>query len=297
MKLGQVRELRDFLEREGYDTFEYKGGCFDLAARKNRLLLLKVLTNIDSFQKGQARDMKLLSRLLDSSCFLVGKRTRKDSLQDDVVYERFGVPAMTPGTLISTLKEDYPTKLRTRGGFFGEISPEKLRELRREANMTQVELADKVGISQKSISEHESGKKRVFYEKVEALSEVFSEEVKEPINPFEMAEREVSGNATKSRISKLFEDIGLHTHTVRRAPPELIVRSESTLLSKSRHGKRNIDEERLYRFSEISRSDAFLITDDKDRSKKLPCITKEDLEEIEGREELLKILEERKPSA
>ncbi|MFB6217196.1 MAG: transcriptional regulator, partial [Candidatus Aenigmatarchaeota archaeon] len=90
MKFQLVNSVIQFLERKGFDTCEYVGGCFDVAARRDKLLLLKILLNIDSFQRGQARDLKLLSSLLSARPFLVGKRSRRENLEDDAIYERFG---------------------------------------------------------------------------------------------------------------------------------------------------------------------------------------------------------------
>ena len=105
-------KVTHILEQYDYDYFNYSG-CFDIIARKNDILLLKVLNNIDSFQEEQARNLKILSNNLDASSFLVGAKTRRENLENNIIYERFNIPAVTATTLEHILQSKTPKISRT----------------------------------------------------------------------------------------------------------------------------------------------------------------------------------------
>ncbi len=293
MKTKTLMEVKDFLESENYSTFVYPRGCFDIAARREDMLLLKVLTNVDSFQKEQARDLKLLSSLLESNCFVLGRRTRRQNLRDSVVYERFGIPAMTPGTFMSTVRGRYPKKISTRGGVFGVLDPDRLRNLRREKDLTQQELADMLGVSQKSISEHESRRGKVVVKMLEALENIFEEELTERIDPFQLFDAETSRSTEKGKgLCRILRDIGFNASSVKRAPPELVARSEKTVISKQIR-KNSHGMEKLSEFSEVTNSTAFVVSDKDKYAEGLPYIRRDEIQEIGSPKELIKIVEER----
>ena len=116
LKIGLEQKLETLLENEGYATARYHG-CFDIAARKNRILLIKVLQNIDALSNGQAENLKLVASNLGASPLLVGEQTRIEKLRADVVYERYGVPSVNFQTF-QRLVEDgiMPTVYSDRGG-------------------------------------------------------------------------------------------------------------------------------------------------------------------------------------
>ncbi|MFP4116990.1 MAG: helix-turn-helix domain-containing protein [Candidatus Aenigmatarchaeota archaeon] len=295
MALEGLEEIKEFLVSGGFDIFEYPRGCFDLAAKRERLMLLKILSNIDSLQRDQAEDLKTLSNFLDSNCFVLGKNTRKEKLDNSVIYERFGIPAMTPETFTSVVEGKYPDSFRTRGGTFGEIHPEKLKILRKRKDMTQKEVAGKLGVSQKSISEHESGKKRALMDMVCALEELFNEEVRKGVNPFEIEpkfERRGHGNKFCERL----EDLGFRTSSIRRAPPKILGKNEITVLSRTVKKGVQDDLKSLGNFSRISEAEAFVITDE-EITVEVPSLKEGELKEVENSQELVKVIKEKKHSA
>ena len=296
MRTETLNEIREFLISGGFDIFEYTRGCFDIAAKRDRLFLLKILTNVGSFQRGQARDLKLLSSFLDSSCFLLGERTRRERLKESVVYERFGVPVMTPDTFTSVIDGDYPEKFRTRGGTFGELDPSELRRYRKMNDMTQSELAEELGISQKSVSEHESGKKRALFDIVKAFEELLDEDIRKGINPFDI-EPEVEDRRKGNKICRRLVDMGFRTGSVQRAPSKLLAKSDRTVLSrvvKREEDKKELDS--LANFSRISEAEAFIITTGDENIDIVPPINIEELEDIDSSGELVKLIEEKKES-
>ncbi len=296
MKSDVFGKIKDFLLSRGFSTFEYPRGCFDIAARREDMLLLKVLTNVDSFQKKQAEDLKVLSQFLDSSCFVLGRRTRRDKLRDSVIYERFGVPAMTPETFTSVIRGEYPERFRTRGGTFRRLNTDELRRKRRKNKMTQTELAEQLGISQKRVSEYESGKERATLDMVEALEEIFGDCVSRDIDPFDIEIRAEEMKRAGSQISRRLMEIGFNTRSVARAPPRLLARDGKTILTRIVKKDEKADLGHLAEFSRLSETEVFVITDGDRKVETVPAIGRERLEEVGSSGELMKIIEERRSS-
>ncbi|MFH0832571.1 MAG: helix-turn-helix domain-containing protein [Candidatus Aenigmatarchaeota archaeon] len=149
-----LNSVESILQKAGFEYSEYCG-CFDIIARRDFTLLLKVLMNVDSFQNEQANNLKVLSNNLKAFSALIGIQTRYDKLRDNIIYERFGIPTFTQKTLENIVHGYQPLTRRFRGGLFIEINPEKLRKKRIDAGFTQEELANRVGVTKKSIYEHE----------------------------------------------------------------------------------------------------------------------------------------------
>lgn len=68
----------------------------------------------------------------------------------------------------------------------------KLQQLRKDANMTQYELADKIFVSRDLISKWEQGERRPSYEHLIRLSEVFSCDVEELTETDKLLEDELA---------------------------------------------------------------------------------------------------------
>lgn len=295
MKFRLVRETVDFLERGGFETCEYIGGCFDVAARRERLLLLKILLNIGSFQRDQARDLKLLSNVLPARPFVIGKKNRRENLREDVIYERFGIPAFTPSTFRSVVCGDYPKKIRTRGGSFGKIDPDKLKEARKEKKMTQSKVAERAGVTQKNISEHEGGLENISLSMLRSLEEMFGEDLSRDIDPFEMELGEVEEEGKgMTVIDRELRRVGFETVYTSRAPPQFLAKDETVLLSRFEKDEKKVRRfvAPLKDFSEISDSPTFLILEEGEDVQELPVITRDELEEIEDSGEVVEKVKE-----
>ena len=101
--------VRGILSNAGFyvsDMCSMRPVGFDLVARRdNSLLIIKVLTNIDAMSEDVAKELRVLSILLKGHPLLIGERSGTGLLETDVVYDRFGIQAITPETLGNHLLE------------------------------------------------------------------------------------------------------------------------------------------------------------------------------------------------
>src|SRR3989441_1216196 len=77
-----------------------RGLCFDFVARRDdTLLIVKVLQNVDALNKATAHELLEVARILEASPLVVGERSGTGSLEDGVIYTRFGVSILSRRTL------------------------------------------------------------------------------------------------------------------------------------------------------------------------------------------------------
>ena len=259
-----LREIEGMLVDKGFGYCEY-GGCFDIAARKNEsMMLIKVLTNIDSFQEEQAQNLKILSRELDAKPVVVGSHTRREKLSDNIVYERFEIPALTPRTLENIIGGLFPEIYRFRGGMFAEINPQALKGAREHADLSQSELARKVGVTKKSIYEHESRKLKIVYKNAVRIEKVLKTRIILPLEMKASYEIEATPRSEfETKISGNFRRIGFGTGFVYQSPFNMIAKEKNfTLLSDVEESRKQIQRNvpHISEFSRLAGKSAVIIT-------------------------------------
>lgn len=262
-----VEEVRAILEGGRYRYSEYSG-CFDIiASRHGRFspLLLKLLSNIDSLQFSQANNLKILSRNLDAQAMVIGSHTRRENLDNNVIYERFEISAITPKTLENMLLlNDMPVMYRFRGGMFTEIDNEKLADARRKKGLTQRELADKVGVTKKSIYEHERISMKIEHNVAKNIEARLGCALMRPVTVggFSDVEKNSPKDGFERGVSKDLKNIGFSTEIVQQAPFNIIAREKFIVFSDAAAEQKRIERDVPYLegFSKVVRKHVIAIT-------------------------------------
>ncbi len=255
-----VEFIKNMLDDYGFETCVYDKLCIDISAKgKKDLLFIKILYNIDSFQKNQAIGMKIMSSVLDAKAFLIGYRTRFEFLKDEIMYERFDVPTMTPKTFEMILNYKYPRIQRDRGGLYGVIDPIKLKNARKRKGLTRIKLAKLVGTTKKNIYDHERREFRASTELIEKLEKVLSENIQK----VEIKRKsEESLPKRNDKIARLFERIGFWASRIEKAPFDIIIKKNFVAFAEV-----DIEENKIHMlktFSDFVEEPAFIITKNKE---------------------------------
>ncbi|MFQ6020744.1 MAG: hypothetical protein ACE5J4_01835 [Candidatus Aenigmatarchaeota archaeon] len=291
--LNVKQQTQKILEKNDYVTCDYKG-CFDIAAKKDVLLLLKTLLNVDSFQKEQAKNLKIISNNLDAHPIIIGLHTTREKLKTGIVYERFELPTISIKTFKELISNQiFPRIYRDRGGLYVEIDSSLLKETRLKRNLTQRELAEMVGINKKVIYEHEKKQLRMFLAIAEKLEQILDKKL---IQPIELLKKYQEHGHPKDNLEKYvgknLEKLGFETDFVKQAPFDVFVREKSLTLSDVEINKRRIKNRavNLRNFINIIKKPAVFITEkSKDENiLGIPIIERKDLEELE-RNDFIKI--------
>lgn len=161
-RVALIDFIREVLQRGGYyvsERCDIRPVSFDIAARRdNELIILKILTNIDALSERVAAEMKVLARFLQAKPIVVGTKNGAGPLEEGVVYERYGIPILSPQTFVDDiLHEAPPLVYAAPGGYYVRINGGTLAEVRRERNISLGEIAKVAGVSRRTISMYEEG--------------------------------------------------------------------------------------------------------------------------------------------
>lgn len=297
LKTPLTQSVTDMLEKNDYVTCQYRG-CFDIAAKKSILLLLKVLQNVDALQEEQAKNLKIISNNLDADALLVGIQTRKERLQKGIVYERFGLPTISPDTLEALICYGiFPQIYRDRGGFYVEIDSDLVRETRRKKNLTQKELAEAVGVNKKVVYEHEKKQLRMFLSVARRLEDILEEKIIKNINLFESEYQEHGSpkDLLEKEVGRDLEKLGFVTDFVKQAPFDIFAKEKALIVSDIEIDKRKIEKRAsaFKSFASVAQRPALIITEKAEADVGIPVIQRKELEGL-TKKELIRIAKRKK---
>jgi putative transcriptional regulator len=312
-RLDQVMRVVTLLKKAGFETsdvYRIRSACFDVVARNgNMILLIKVLTNIDSFQDQQAFQLRLLSYTLSASVVLVGERTRKGKIEDDALYERFGIPAISCNTLQQALLHGvFPVVYAKRGGFYVHLNGDKIERERRRGSFSRGDMAESLGVTRRTIYEYERNEMDSTLETAFKLEELLKTSVTVPFN---ILSWNVEGGAVAEKgivrslddeleesVGKVLSDLGLKVMWSKGTPFDAITYTQKKIdvvvTGVGHAAERKVQSriEAVGSFSSIVRSLAMFVLD-RPRSnvvKGVPVVSKDELESMDDASELLEAI-------
>ncbi|MGD8566299.1 MAG: transcriptional regulator, partial [Candidatus Bathyarchaeota archaeon] len=123
--------------------------CFDYAARREgKLVFVKVQDDIGNISRCDAIELKALSERMSAASLLLSEKAREKPLEDDTVYSRYGIIAVTLKTFEDiVLHKTYPLILAGPGGYFVDIDGEAIKERRQHLGLSVGELSEMMGTS------------------------------------------------------------------------------------------------------------------------------------------------------
>lgn len=313
--LVQINEL---LSNHGFETSNiYDRSCFDMVARKEFLLLLmKVLINVDGFTGEQAEEIKKLSSIFMASPIIVGLKSKNELLEEDVVYERHGIPVIALETLRSMVVEEiYPEIFADRGGYFVRMDGNVIKDAREQKNLSLKDLADLAHVSRETIYKYEHGMVRAFPETAMILESILNMRITLSVDLFKVPEPETTQQPKKGKTEnepRKLVDLGFGVIPTSRTPFDALAKPEAELLRDIQKNQgpliTNLEKNRnqnvlkkmavnVRDLSGVTGTDAVFIMEGK---KKLTCIEgipvvhNWEMEEMETSKEFLRVVRERK---
>ncbi len=289
-KLQLVDAIQERLEENNFSTCRYHG-CFDIAAKKEKLLFLKILQNVDSLAEESSRNLKTLSHNLDASPLVVGEHTNVERLKSGIVYERHELPTISPETFFEMIFENiFPRFYRDRGGIFVEVDSGALKAAREKKNFSQRELAEAAGISKKSIYEHEAASMRMVFGIAKRIEKVIERKIIKEANPlkniFSQENIFPSTNLEKSVGSELKRK-GFSINYVRAAPFGIFASADTLILSDAEENKRKFQRRApvLKKFISVIHKPAVAIAEKFSAEDfEIPVVERKELRELEAKE-------------
>jgi putative transcriptional regulator len=133
--------------------------CFDFAARKNRtLVFIKIQPDIGNVSPSDPLELTAMSERVSASSLLISEKVREKPLEDDTVYSRYNVLAVTKKTFENiVLRKVYPLIQAGPGGYYVEIDAEAIKRRRQKLGLSIGELAQMMGTSTRTVYSYERG--------------------------------------------------------------------------------------------------------------------------------------------
>jgi len=229
-----VGNVTAMLEDAGFVVSErcaVRPKSFDIAARRREeILLVKILSNIDAFDARTGGEMRRLGGFLGATPLVIGLRTRDQELDPGVAYFRHGVPVFSPDTALDLFVEAVPPLIYAApGGLYVNIDSEVLADAREQRGWSLGQLAQELGVSRRTVSKYEDGMD-ASVEVATELEEMFDAPLASPVDVFE----EESVRETKDppeapepdpadeRVVAMLTRVGYEVHPTDRAPFETV---------------------------------------------------------------------------
>ncbi|MDI3483179.1 MAG: putative transcriptional regulator [Candidatus Methanomethylophilaceae archaeon] len=211
---------------------------FDIIARRDdRLLIIKILSNIDAFSRENAQEMKVLATALEASPLLIGERSSSGSLETGIVYSRFNVPIISTETVAEHILEEVPPLVfAAPGGLYVHLDSDLLHKAREERSISLGTLAEIAGVSRKAIQMYESGM-GAMVEAALKLEEFLGVPIIKALDPFRY-ERDESvvaceisrGDRTNAPAFNLLLNLGYSIIPVKRSPFEALTKDTKLVI-------------------------------------------------------------------
>lgn len=308
--LGEVRET---LSNAGFyvsELYSIRTTGFDLVARRdNSLLIIKVLTNIDAMTQDLANELRTLSILLKGCPLIIGEKSGSGVLQDDAVYDRFGVQSINSDTLKNHLLEGIPLEVYAApGGFYVNLDTDKIKNFRNEQNLSLGDFARSLRVTRRTVQMYEEGM-NASVEIALRIEDLLGTNVTTPIDIInrQVAQKEFKKTKIQPRefqefqkeIFSILEQVGYKVIPMERCPFEAVSQEKKKILLTcvDRYDKKLLKKAKVVSsISNITEKHAVLIVD-KEVSKKniegTPLIIKKELKKARGPEEILDLILER----
>jgi len=302
----RLRPPEDVLKDAGFNISERccsRPSCFDFAAKKDgTLIIVKVQLDIDNLSGSDSLELKAISECVSAASLLIGERAREKPLEDDTVYSRYGVSAVTPKTFESIIiGKNYPLIHAGPGGYYVEIHTEAIKERRQELGLSVGEMAEMVGISRRTLYGYERGMAKASVTAAYNLIHTLGFPVAKPINVFEKEQRKCFLSAAKFAIakSKLMQKIfrkftRCRITAVKKAPFDFVITVPEEKMriiggvanDKEQELSKRVDE--ILSVSRVVGAHPILITEEQKASEKdILCIGWEEFSKIKDPEDLI----------
>jgi putative transcriptional regulator len=279
--------------------------CFDFAARKSEnLILIKVQPDIDSFSSDDSFELKALSECISAASLLVAENTRERPLEDDTVYSRYNILAVTSKTFEnSIIRKVNPLIQAGPGGYYVEIDCQAIKRGRQKLGLSVGEMAEMVGISRRTLYGYERGMAKASVTAAYNLVWTLGVPVARTVNVFDKSRNQRKCFLMKAKnvierhrfLQKILRKLGrCHITTLKKAPFDFVIdapEEKMRIIGALADGKERGLDRRVTEILSISRvvkAYPILVTEEKELiNKDILCINSEKFSKIKDPGDLI----------
>jgi putative transcriptional regulator len=280
--------------------------CFDFAARKNNaLIFISVQPDIGSIPANGLRELQAIAESFSAGSLLIGEQAREKPLEDDTVYTRHDILAISPTTFENVVLRNVPPLIQANpGGYYVEIDGDALKRKRQEIGLSVGEMAELVGTSRRTIYGYERGMAKASVTAAYKLIWALGIPVAKPINILEKARTHrkcfilntaklvLARNRLLNKIFRKFAKCDITT--VKKAPFDFVISVPEEKMriigavanDKELELNRRVDE--ILSVGRVAQAHPILITEGQEPSgKNILCISSEEISKIRNPEDLI----------
>ena len=307
-EIGRLETMETVLKEAGFEVSERchaRPSCFDFAARKSEsLVLIKVQADLDTFSSDDSCELEALSECVSAAALLVAENTREKPLEDDTVYSRYNILAVTPETFKNiAVRGVNPLIQAGPGGYYVGIDCQAIKSRRQELGLSVGEMAGMIGISRRTLYGYERGMAKASVTAAYNLIWALAVPVAKSVDVFEKSEDQRKCFLMKAKqaierhrfLQKILKKLSrCNITTVKKAPfdfvinvPEGNTRIIGGLTSdKEKQLDRRVDE--ILSVSRIIRAHPILVTEGQELvNKDISCINSEEFSRIKDPADLI----------
>jgi putative transcriptional regulator len=285
-----------------------RSSCFDYAARKNgSLIFVKIQSDIGNLAHADLAELKGISDSLSGISFLISAKARDKLLEDDTVYSRYSVSALTLKTFENMMMRGaYPLIQAGRGGYYVEIDGAAIRRRRQELGLSVGAVAKMIAVSRRTLYGYEHGMAKASVSAAYNMISTLGIPVAKPMNVFEKprnqhkcsflltARRMIEKNKLLMRIFRKSQRCNVTT--VKKAPFDFVITVPDEKMrviggvadNRERDLDKRVDE--ILSVSRIVQARPIMITEGQKLVKRdVSCICSADLSNIRDAEDLINI--------
>jgi len=191
---GLVEEADKMLRAHGFRSVVNDASpdsCFNLVAKNEETsIIIKAVEELSDVPRNHISELYAISSWIAATPLILAEKIEGQELDDDAVYYRNGIYAISLGALERTLEGDPPLVEVFPAGCFVYIDGELVRKRREELGLSVGELARLVGVSRMTIYSYEKRRKRTTPGIAYRLAYVLGAPIVIPMNPLAPREDE-----------------------------------------------------------------------------------------------------------
>ncbi len=308
MEMEKGKAAEKVLKQAGYTVSQRccsRPCCFDFAARKNEtLVFIKTQSNIGNVSPSDSCELKAILECTSGAAFLISKNMREKPLEDDTVYSRYDILAVTQRTFEKViLHEAHPLIQAAPGGYYVEIDGEAIKRRRQELHLSIGELAGMMGTSRRTLHGYEQGITKASVSAAYNIICILGIPVAKPINMFKKSKKQPGRFLTTAKhaltrnklIQKIVQKFAYYNITAfRKAPFDFLINIPEKKIKiiggvtdkKEKELDRRVDE--ILSVSEVVQAHPIFITEkQKALNKDIHCVCSKELSEIKNPQDLI----------
>lgn len=208
MEMNQTEVLRlteGILRESGFKVSTRcvsRSSCFDLVARKRgSVAFFRVPANLSCAGRLESEELRTVAGFFGGAALFVCDKAKDKPLEDDTVYSRYGVFAISPGTLADVVGRGFqPLVLAGPGGYYAALDGEAIRRRRLKLSLSMGKLAESLGVSRRTLYGYERGMAKASVSTAYKLEWLLGVPVVEPVDVFSSVGRTCKFLAVARRV-------------------------------------------------------------------------------------------------